>query len=173
MRQVNRGKDFEKCIKESLVNLPNVSFDRLPDPMAGYSGIRNICDFSMFCSPDMFYLECKSHYGNTLNYASDITKNQWDGMLEKSRIYRCIAGVCVWYIDYDLTVFVNIRDLNEHRKSGAKSLNISDITGDNCVNHFIIDGIKKKVMFKYFGESFLNKLHKQASEIWGEFGANK
>lgn len=168
LKAANRGKDFEKCIKESLVNLPTVSFDRLADPMAGYSGVRNICDFSMFSSPDMFYLECKSHYGNTLNYASDITRNQWDGMLEKSKIYRCVAGVCVWFIDYDLTVFVNITDLNKHRLSGAKSLNINDITSDGGVPHFIIDGIKKRVMFKYFGESFLKKLHEQSNSIWGE-----
>jgi penicillin-binding protein-related factor A (putative recombinase) len=171
MRATNRGKDFEKNIKECLCHIKDVSFDRLPDPMAGYSGVRNICDFSMFHSPDMFYLECKSHYGNTLNYASDITENQWNGMLEKSRLYRCVAGVCVWFIDHDITVFVNILDLENHRKSGAKSLNIIDITGENSVPHFIIDGIKKKVMFKYFGESFLRNLHKQADKIWGEINS--
>ena len=41
MRKQNRGKDFEEQIRLSLESLPNVSFDRLPDPMAGYSGIRN------------------------------------------------------------------------------------------------------------------------------------
>ena len=169
LKAQNRGKDFEKCIKDSVYNLPGVSFDRLPDPMAGYSGVRNICDFSMFSAPDMFYLECKSHYGNTLNYQSDITRNQWEGMTEKSLIKRCVAGVCVWFIDHDLTVFVNIKDLNEHRNSGAKSLNITDIIGENSVPHFIIDGVKKKVMFKYFGEEFLRNLHKESNRIWGEY----
>lgn len=168
MRATNRGKDFEKCIKECFESLPNVSFDRLADPMAGYSGVRNICDFSMFSSPDMFYLECKSHYGNTLNYEHDITKNQWNGMYEKSKIYRCVAGICVWYIDYDLTVFVNIKDLWKHKESGAKSLNIQDIVGENSVRHFIIDGVKKKVMFRYFGDQALANLHKECDYIWGD-----
>ena len=88
-------------------------------------------------------------------------------------IERCVAGICVWFIDYDLTVFVNIKDLDKHRKSGAKSLNISDITQDGGVPHFIIDGVKKRVMFKYFGETFLKNLHKQANSIWGEFVENK
>lgn len=166
MRAVNRGKDFEKAIKTCFENLPGVSFDRLPDPMAGYSGVRNICDFSMFSSPDMFYLECKCLYGNTLNYSAAITKNQWEGMYEKSKIFRCVAGVCVWFIDYDLTVFVNIRDLWKHKESGAKSLNITDITGDNSVPHFIINGVRKKVMFKYFGEPTLKKLHDICDDIW-------
>lgn len=168
MKAQNRGKDFEKNIKDAFCKLKNVSFDRLPDPMAGYSGIRNICDFSMFSSPDMFYLECKSLYGNTLNYSSDITKNQWDGMLEKSRIKRCIAGIFVWFIDYDITVFVNIKDLNEHRKSGAKSLNIGDITGDNPIKYFLVDGVKKKVNFKYFGDKALKRLHDISNETWGD-----
>lgn len=171
MNKQNRGKDFESEIRKCLENLPNVSFDRLPDPMAGYSGIRNICDFSMYNYPYMFFLECKSLYGNTLNYASSITQNQWEGLFEKSKIYGCIAGICVWYIDYDLTVFVKIQDLWEHRKAGNKSLNISDITAENSVNHFIIDGVKKRVRFNYFGESFLKKLHLLAKEQWGENGA--
>lgn len=169
MRKQNRGKDFESEIRSCLETLPNVSFDRLPDPMAGYSGIRNICDFSMYNYPHMFFLECKSLYGNTLNYSSAITSNQWEGLYEKSKIKGCIAGVCVWFIDHDLTVFVDIKDLQEHRLKGAKSLNISNITSEeDKVNHFIIDGVKKKVMFKYFGEKFLNNLHKLALDRWGE-----
>ena len=168
MNKQNRGKDFEAEIRKCLEVLPNVSFDRLPDPMAGYSGIRNICDFSMYNYPHMFFLECKSLYGNTLNYASGITQNQWDGLFEKSKIKGCIAGVCVWYIDYDLTVFVKIQDMWDHRQEGNKSLNISDITSENSVNHLIIDGVKKRVKFNYFGETFLKKLHLLALEQWGE-----
>jgi len=173
MKAVNRGKDFEGAIKKSLENLPNVSFDRLIDPMAGYSGVRNICDFTMFSSPDMFYLECKSKYGNTLNYAGDITKNQWIGMYEKSQIYRCVAGVCVWFMDHDVTAFVNIKDLQRHRNSGAKSLNITNLVTDSSnedfIPHILIDGMKKRVMFDYFGDRFLHKLHQESDKIWSEY----
>lgn len=169
MRKQNRGKDFEGQIRKALENLPGVSFDRLPDPMAGYSGVRNICDFSMFSAPDMFYLECKSLYGNTLNYKSDITQNQWDGLTEKSYIDRCVGGICVWFIDYDVTAFIKIQDLIEHRKSGAKSLNIQDIVSEECVPHILIDGIKKRVLFNYLGDKFLRDLHKISNSVWGEF----
>ena len=168
MRKQNRGKDFEGEIRKSLETLPNVSFDRLPDPMAGYSGVQNICDFSMYNEPHMFFLECKSLYGNTLNFKADITENQWDGLTKKSKIKGCIAGFCVWFIDHDLTVFVKVQDMNNHRNNGAKSLNITDITYDERIPHFIIDGVKKKVKFTYFGEKFLKNLHKLAIDEWGE-----
>lgn len=167
MRKQNRGKEFEGCIRQAFENVPNVSFDRLPDPMAGYSGVRNICDFSMFQSPDMFYIECKCLYGNTLNYAGDITKNQWDGMTKKSKISHCVAGIFVWFIDYDITVFVDIIDLNAHKKAGNKSLNIKDITGNDSIPHFILDGIKHRVKFSYFGEPALKKLHDISNRRWG------
>lgn len=162
----NRGKDFEKEIKTCFELVPHVSVDRLPDPMSGYSGVRNICDFSVFQSPDTFYIECKCHYGNTLNYKSDIRVNQWDGLLEKSKIFGCVAGVVVWFIDHDVTAFVTIQDLLAHRNSGHKSLNVVDITGDNIVPHFLVDGIKKRTMYKYLGEDFLRKLHETSNDIW-------
>lgn len=173
MKKINRGKDFEKEIKAALEPLPGVSFDRLPDPMAGYSGVRNVCDFSCFKSPNMYYLECKCLYGNTLNYKSAISKDQWDGMERKSKIERCVAGVCVWFIEYDITVFVTIQDLIEHRDSGAKSLNINDIISENSIRHVVIDGIKKKTMFSYIGSKFLKSLSKISDEIWGDASADE
>ena len=162
----NRGKDFETEIKTCFELVPHVSVDRLPDPMSGYSGVRNICDFSVFQSPDTFYIECKCHYGNTLNYKSDIRVNQWDGLLEKSKIFGCVAGVVVWFIDHDITAFVTIQDLLAHRNSGHKSLNVVDITGDNSVPHFLVDGSKKRTMDKDLGEDFLRKLHETSNAIW-------
>lgn len=170
LKKVNRGKDFENCIKTCFEQVPNVSVDRLPDPMGGYVGVRNICDFSVFNAPDTFYIECKCFYDNTLNYKSQISENQWAGLEEKSKIKRCVAGLCIWFIDYDLTVFVKIQDLLHHRDvDKAKSLNISDIVSEKCVPHFIVDGVKKRIMFNYFGEDFLRKLHNVSNELWGEY----
>lgn len=172
MTRTNRGKDFENEIKSCFDLIPNVSVDRLPDPMGGYSGVKNICDFCVFQSPDNFYLECKCLYGNTLNYKSAISQNQWDGMLEKSKIPRCLAGIVVWFIDYDVTTFIPIQILAEHRNKGNKSLNILNITGDNPsdypqITHFPVPGVKKRVMFRYFGEDFLKSLHSICNTIWG------
>lgn len=166
MNQQNRGKDFESEIKRCLEDVPDVSVDRLPDPMSGYSGVRNICDYTAYHYPHKFYIECKCLYGNTLNYKSAISKNQWEGLEEKSKIYGCLAGVVVWYIDYDVTAFVPIQELLQHKNKGAKSLNIADITGEGAVKHFLVDGVKKRVMYKYIGESFLFQLHKWTNLYW-------
>ena len=94
---INRGKDFEKVIKEAFEKVPGVSIDRLHDQMNGFAGSANISDFIMYKYPHEYYIECKSVHGNTLPF-SNISKNQWNGMLEKSKIDGVFAGVmcCLW-----------------------------------------------------------------------------
>lgn len=168
MQKNNYGKKFEKEIESALKRAVNTSVDRLNDAMGGYAGVNNPSDYILYHYPHEFYIECKSFYGNTLNYKDKISQNQWDGMTEKSKIKGCIAGVCAWFMDYDLTVFVNIKDLNAHRESGAKSLNISNIVTANSIPHITLLGTKKRTMFTYDGEDFLINLHKLAKETWGE-----
>ena len=84
---ISRGKDFEKVIKECFELVPNTSVDRLHDQMNGFAGSTNICDFIVYHNPLIYYIECKSVHGNTLPF-SNITKNQWQGLLAKSKIDR-------------------------------------------------------------------------------------
>ena len=146
---VNRGKQFEGQIRKSLEKYPNsISSDRFPDPMAGYAGIRNICDFGVYSFPNQFYFECKSFCGNTLNFKSDITKDQWEGLKEKSMVYGVHAGILAWFIDHDVTVYVNIKELVKLRDNGEKSLNIKHITEERIKYH-TVPGVKKRVLFEY------------------------
>ena len=92
---VNRGKDFENVIKRSFEKVEGVSIDRLHDQTTGFKGSRNICDFIVYKEPYEYYIECKSVHGNTLPF-SNITDNQWTGMLEKSRIEGVFAGLICW-----------------------------------------------------------------------------
>lgn len=153
----SRGKAFEKEVRESVLRCQDVSLDRFPDPMAGYSGVRNICDFLIYSYPTLIYLECKAYTGNTLNFSAAITKDQWKGLLEKSQISGVLAGVLVWFIDYDVTAFVPIQELERLRVDDKKSLNIKDIK-NNQVTHFLLKGKKKRVMFTYDFQSFLNEI---------------
>ena len=170
MQKKNLGKEFELRIKASL-NKPEFNFDleRLPDPLGGYVGIRNICDFTGYKYPYRYYLECKSKYGNTLNFKSDITEDQWEGLTEKSKIYGVLAGICVWFIDYDRTVFVSIQELNKLRfEQNKKSLNIKDIYENNLDSkfYFDIDGKKAKTYFNYDTQHFINSLETTVKNIW-------
>ena len=150
---VNRGKDFENQIKEAFEKVPHTSVTRLIDPQNGYAGVRNICDFIVYHSPHQYFIECKSCYGNTLPF-SNITKNQWDGLYEKSKIDRVVAGYIIWFIDHDRTIFVPAQSMITHKKLGAKSYNIAKQWDSDYIE---IEGKKKRVLFDYDMTSFFEE----------------
>lgn len=159
--RVNRGKDFEGQVYAGFAKLPYVSIDRLPDPMAGYAGVKNICDFMVYKYPTQYYIECKSCYGNTMSIHSNdpkkkygnITNNQWEGLLEKSKIPGVCAGILVWFIDYGITYWIDIRLLQKHRDAGHKSISASgnfiDLMPETDELWTTIKGTKRRVLFDY------------------------
>lgn len=152
---VNRGKQFEHVIQEAFEKVDGVSIDRLHDQTTGFKGSKNICDFIVYREPYEYYIECKSVHGNTLPFAN-ITKTQWDGLLEKSKIEGVFAGIICWFVDRDKTLFIPIEVLEIHRQYGNKSIKFNIPTGyDNVIE---IVGQKKRVFFDYTMEEFLNEL---------------
>lgn len=148
---INRGKDFEKVIKEAFEKVPGVSIDRLHDQMNGFAGSANISDFIMYKYPHEYYIECKSVHGNTLPF-SNISKNQWNGMLEKSKIDGVFAGVVCWWIDKDVTAFIPIQLLDVWKLSDMKSIRYDDAI--ECPSIIELTGKKKRVFFEYNMEEF-------------------
>ena len=166
--RVNRGKDFEGQIYDGFAKIDGVSIDRLPDPMAGYAGVKNICDFLVYKYPTQYYIECKSCYGNTLSIHSNdpkrkygaITNNQWEGLLEKSKIPGVRAGVMIWFIDHEVTFWYDIRLLQECKDSGMKSIPWAN---PGCHNDLcqIIEGKKRRVLFDYDFTKFFKEITAQ------------
>ena len=156
---VNRGKQFEEQIKAGFITVPDLVIERLPDPQNGYAGVRNICDFFVYSFPFFMFLECKSCHGNRLPF-SNITENQWNGLLEKSKYTGVIAGYMVWYIDHDMTVFIPAKALKILKDGGCKSIGYNDeiISSDYCT---LVPGKKKRILFDYDMESFLTELRKK------------
>ena len=154
---VNRGKDFEAKIREAFQKVDGVSIDRLNDNTAGFKGIVGICDFIVYKEPYEYYIECKSVHGNTLPF-SNITDNQWKGMLEKSEIEGVFAGVICWWIDKDVTLFIPIQTLDFYKYKGDKSVRYDKF--DLWVNYEAIEikGKKKRVFFEYDMEEFFNEI---------------
>ena len=160
---VNRGKDFEQVIKDSFLKVHDVGIVRLPDPTQGYLGIRNISDFIVYKYPYQYFIECKSVHGGTLPF-SNITDNQWQGMLEMSKITGIIAGIICWYIDYDITVFLPIEFLQEQKSFGRKSIQYglaSQCTFGGIENPIVIPGKKKRVFFDYDMDIFFHTIEKR------------
>lgn len=154
----NRGKDFEDKIRDAFEAVPDTSVVRLPDPVMGYLGYRNICDFIVYHYPYQYFIECKSVHGNTLSIHSNdpkkkyglITNNQWEGMLKEGCKKGVIAGVICWWIDRDVTKFIPIQTLQMLRSNGYKSVKYNLIS----VPTTDIYGKKKRIFFDYDMEDF-------------------
>lgn len=156
---VNRGKDFENIIKKAFEKVDGVSIDRLHDQMTGYKVTSaNICDFIVYKKPYEYYIECKSVHGNTLPF-SNITNNQWNGLLEKSKIEGVIAGVICWWVDKDVTLFIPIGVLETFKLNGCKSIRYDAcaISVSSDYNIVPLSGQKKRVFFDYDMEQFLRQ----------------
>lgn len=149
---VNRGKQFEEVIKESFLKVPNTSVIRLPDPVQGYLGYRNICDFIVYHKPHQYFIECKSVHGNTLPF-TNITDNQWRGMLEMSKIRGVVAGVLCWWVDKDVTRFIPISILESMKYNNYKSIRYDMESYEGEFIHEI-EGKKKRVFFDYDMQMF-------------------
>jgi penicillin-binding protein-related factor A (putative recombinase) len=153
--RANKGKKFEDVIKESFLKVPDVSIDRLRDAPRKLKGVDNPSDFIVYKYPHEVYVECKSHKGNTLPF-SCIREEQIRGMLDKALIPGVIAGVIIWYIDRDITVWLSIDVIVTMMEFGYKSVNIKDLSK---IPHTIITGKKKRVYFDYEMDSFLRRLY--------------
>ena len=155
---INRGKQFEEVVRQCFERVPNTSVIRLPDPTNGYLGIRNISDFIVYNYPNQYFIECKSVHGNTLPF-SNITDNQWNGMLEMSKIKGVIAGVVCWWVDKDKTYFLPIQNLRVQREEfEKKSIGLDYILDSPRTNWIEIKGKKKRVFFDYDMADFIERI---------------
>lgn len=147
----NRGKQFEKVIKEAFEKAKDTLVVRLHDQTTGFIGSVNPCDFIVYHEPRMFAIECKSIHGATFPL-SNITDNQWRELLKMSNISGVYAGVIVWWIDKDVTRFFDIQWLKHLKDEEYKSIHYSIEKG------IPIKGTKKRVFFDYDMEEFFNGL---------------
>ena len=150
---VNRGKQFEDIIREQFKKLADVVTIRLYDVTTGDINQNNICDLIVYDEGTLNLIECKAIHGNTLNFKSHIKQNQWDGLLEESCKPGVNAGILVWFIDHDVTLWLDIQYLQTLKEYGYKSFNVNDESYDYKLN-----GTKKRVFFEYDLKGFLKAL---------------
>lgn len=148
---INRGKQFEDIIREQFKKLKNVVTIRLYDVTSGYINQNNICDLIVYNEGTLNLIECKAVHGTTLNFKSHIKENQWNGLLEESYKSGVNAGILVWFIDYDITLWLEIQYLQDLKESGYKSFNVKD-----KMYVYQLLGVKKRVFFEYNLRKFLN-----------------
>lgn len=146
------GKKAEKKIKEWLDRPEDgYCFDRIPDPIGGYFGQRNICDFQCFKSPDMWFIESKATEQDRFDF-SMLSEIQYYGLLQKSKIAHVHGIVIVLFVIYQRAFILDIRDIDELNKKGKKSLNIKKIDKWEIPYREIETIPSRKQMLDYTGE---------------------
>lgn len=119
------GKKAERKIKEWLDHPENgYSFDRIPDQLSGFYGSSNICDFTCFKSPYMFYIESKETEHDRFAFSA-ISDAQYAGLMRKSKIPNCYGLIVLLFSEYQRAFILNIQDIDDLIKSGKKSVNIT------------------------------------------------
>lgn len=152
----NRGKQFENIIKEAFEKVNNTSVIRLHDQTSGFRGSFNPCDFIVYHYPNMYAIECKSIHGNTFPL-SNITANQYRGLLNLSKTYGVIAGVICWWVDKDVTAFIPICEIAMCKENGYKSIRFDH--EPFLENGFVkLLGKKKRVFFDYNFNDFFKEV---------------
>lgn len=151
----NRGKQFESIIQQAFEKVEGVTITRLHDQTTGFKGSVNPCDFLVYHKPYLLPIECKSIHGNTFPLVN-ITDFQWKSLLEMSLVKGVIAGVMVWFVDHDITIFYTITALKTLKESGFKSVKYSEeLFG------IVVPGKKKKVFFEYDMQTFLKEVENE------------
>lgn len=146
------GKKAEKKIKEWLDRPEDgYCFDRIPDPIGGFYGQRNISDFTCFRSPYFWYLESKATEADRFDF-NMLSEIQYSGLLEKSKIKNVFGAVIVLFVTYQRAFIFNIQDIDRLNKSGKKSLNIKKIDKWDIPYHEIQTIPSRKMMLDYIGD---------------------
>ena len=154
------GKKAEKKIKEWLDRPQDgYCFDRIKDQMTGFFGSKNICDFTLFKSPNFYYIESKATTQDRFDF-SMLTPTQHDEMLKKSKIDHVYGLVIVLFSEYQRAFILNIKDIKSLEDSGKKSLNIKKISKWFIPYAEIQTIPSRKYLLDYTGEieSYLNML---------------
>lgn len=126
-------------------------FDRLPDQMTGFYGSKNICDFTLFKSPNMYYIESKATWADRFDF-SMITDYQYENLLKKSTIANVYGVIVVLFAAEQRAFIIDIREIDKVKASGKKSLNIKKISNWNIQYREIQTIPSRKALLDYKGE---------------------
>lgn len=146
------GKKAEQKIRQWL-DKPELgySFDRVPDQLGGFYGGRNICDFTCFKSPYMFYIESKETEHDRFNF-SQISDVQYSGLLKKSKIENCFGLVFVLFTSHRRCFILRIEDIDNLVAKGKKSVNVTKVDKWEIPYVEVPTTISRKLLPDYSGD---------------------
>ena len=108
-----------------------------------YKSISNISDYIGYVYPSIFYIECKSHEGNTFPL---VKLTQYDKLIQKVGIKGVRVGMVLWMIEQDKVIYVPIKTIQKMKEDGKKSVHIiKDLYPDSPYRIIEIPSVKKRV----------------------------
>lgn len=122
----NLGKDWEGIVQEWLER-NNICFDRIPDQMSYRKGSKNVCDYTAYIFPHMYYIECKECASNSFNLLQNISEYQWINMLKKDTFPGVRAGYVIWMSSVNRAFWVSPLALDLYYSAGKKSVTADDL----------------------------------------------
>lgn len=150
---VSLGKKFEEIIKRDFSELSDAKITRLYDPVGGYGGIKNICDFIAYKYPNSYYIEAKETKENTFNLKK---LTQYEALLSYDNVKGLYPGVLIWFSAHDKIIWCSIKTLKWLHDNNFKSVNIKDIYTYDFILDISIVRKYPKINFQYF----INKISK-------------
>ena len=120
---VNLGKKFEEIIRRDFSMLEHGKITRLYDPVGGYMGIKNACDFIAYKYPNSYYFEAKETKANTFNFKQ---LKQYEALCDYIGIKGLYPGVLIWFSTQNKVVWVDISWVRFLMSRGYKSVNVND-----------------------------------------------
>lgn len=126
-------------------------FDRIPDQLTGFYGSKNICDFILFKSPNMYYIESKATWADRFDF-SMITDYQYKNLLNKSMIANVYGVIVVLFAAEQRAFIIDINEINKLKSIGKKSINIKNIDKWGIKYTEIQTIPSRKVMLDYTGD---------------------
>lgn len=148
---VNLGKKFEEIIKRDFSLVQDAKITRLYDPVGGYMGIKNACDFIAYKYPNTYYFEAKETKANTFNLKM---LKQYDELCKYTGVKGLYPGVLIWFSTHNKVVWVDISWVKFLLSQGYKSINInSEFTYDFELD---IEVVRKYPKIDF--QKFINKI---------------
>jgi penicillin-binding protein-related factor A (putative recombinase) len=142
----NTGKDFEQDFKIAS-KAEGIFIERFYDVTLGKATISYPCDFFIYDEGRLFYLELKSTKTGTVPL-KNISKNQYDGLTERSKYKGVVAGFLIKYAKYGEHFFIPISEIRKLKKSGKKSIMYKDVKR-GTIKAVPMTGILKRTRYGY------------------------
>lgn len=134
-------KRFEQQVAKDLSKIDKSLVYRLPDQQSGYYGTSsNICDFIFYRQPNIYFIECKTHRGNTFPLSAF---RQYSKMVECVGKQGVRCGVILWMYEHDKIFYIPVSTFTKLINDNKKSFNIKYEGSDIYKSYVIPSEIKR------------------------------